>query len=108
MSNESNVIELARFRILEGAERLLVSERPRMVEALHRRFPGCLAAYLTREDDGGWLDVIVWRSRAEAEEAARMITTIPECAAWFGHISESGGIRHVEVVDAWSATGAGS
>ncbi|WP_425086278.1 antibiotic biosynthesis monooxygenase [Streptomyces hainanensis] len=108
MSNESNVIELARFRILDGAERLLVSERPRMIEALHRRFPGCLGAYLTKEDDGSWLDVIVWRSREEADEAARMITTIPECAAWFGHISESGGIRHVEVVDAWVPGRAGS
>ncbi|GAB2880087.1 hypothetical protein GCM10022245_14030 [Streptomyces mayteni] len=102
------MIELARFRILDGAERLLVSERPRMIEALHRTFPGCLAAYLTKEDDGSWLDVIVWRSREEAEEAARMITTIPECAAWFGHISESGGIRHVAVIDAWAAGRGGS
>ncbi len=69
-----------------------------MVEALHRRFPACLAAYLTREDDGAWLDVILWHSRAEAEEAARLIDSAPECASWFRHIAESGGLRHVEVV----------
>lgn len=59
-----------------------MAERPAMVEALRRRFPGCLAAYLSR-DDGGWLDVVLWRSRAQ-------------CAAWFRHIAASGGLRHVE------------
>jgi quinol monooxygenase YgiN len=94
-------IELARFKVDDSAVEQLVAERPAMVEAMRRRFPGCLAAYLTREDDGGWLDVVVWRSRAEAEEAARSIDSVPECAAWFRHISASQGLRHVEVVDAW-------
>jgi hypothetical protein len=95
------VIELARFRVAEGSEARLVEERPAMLEALRRRFPGCLAAYLTREDDGAWLDVLVWRSRAEAETAASEVATVPECAAWFRHITESGGLRHTEVVSAW-------
>ena len=96
-------IELARFRVDDSAVAQLVAQRPAMVEAMRRRFPACLAAYLTREDDGGWLDVVLWRSRAEAEEAAREINSVPECAAWFRHISESNGLRHVEVVDAWAA-----
>lgn len=99
-------IELARFRIHEGAEAQLLAERPAMVDGLRRRFPGCLAAYLTREDDGGWLDVVLWRSRAEAEEAAQAVNSVPECAAWFRHIAESGGLRHVEVMAAWAADGA--
>ncbi|QKV76196.1 antibiotic biosynthesis monooxygenase [Amycolatopsis sp. Hca4] len=98
-------IELARFKVAEGAVAQLVAERPAMVEAMRRRFPGCLAAYLTREDDGGWLDIVLWRSRAEAEEAARLIDTVPECAAWFRHIAESAGLRHVEVVDHWPEPG---
>jgi hypothetical protein len=97
-------MELARFRIHDGPGRL-VAARPAMVEALRRRFPGCLAAYLTKEDDGGWLDLLLWRSRAEAEEAAQEVNSVPECAAWFAHISESGGLRHVEVVSAWTANG---
>jgi hypothetical protein len=95
-------IELARFRIRDGAEERLLAERPAMVAALRRRFPACLAAYLTKEDDGGWLDVVLWRSRAEAEEAAREVGSVPECAAWFRHITESGGLRHVEVMSAWT------
>ncbi|WP_236809255.1 antibiotic biosynthesis monooxygenase [Amycolatopsis albispora] len=66
-------MELAQFKIHEGAEAQLVAERPAMVAALRRRFPGCVAAYLTKEDDGSWLDVVLWRSRAEAEEAARTV-----------------------------------
>lgn len=98
-------IELARFKVGDSAVAQLLAERPAMVEAMRRRFPGCLAAYLTREDDGGWLDVVLWRSRAEAEEAARLIDSVPECAAWFRHITESAGLRHVEVVDHWPALG---
>lgn len=93
------VIELARFTIHEGAEDKLLAERPAMIEALRRRFPACLAAFLTKEDDGGWLDVLVWRGREEAEEAAKLVDTVPECREWFRHIAESGGLRHVEVKD---------
>ncbi|MEV0840869.1 antibiotic biosynthesis monooxygenase [Actinocatenispora sera] len=95
------VIELAAFRVAAGAEERLVAERPAMLAALRARFPACLAAYLTRENDGSFLDVIVWRDRAAAEEAARLVHKVPECAAWFTHIASSGGLRHVEVVDAW-------
>jgi hypothetical protein len=106
MSNAAMTIELARFKILECAECQLLAEGPAMVEAMQRRFPGCHAAYLSREDDGWWLDVVFWRSRAEAQEAAQAINSVPECAAWFRHIAESGGLRHVEVVSAWAAHGA--
>jgi hypothetical protein len=104
MSDATKVIELVHFRIHEGAEETMLAERPGMINALRGRFPGCLAAYLTKEDDdGGWLDVLLWRSRADAEEAAREITSVPECAEWFRHIEETPGPRHVEVKAAWSA-----
>jgi hypothetical protein len=70
-----------------------------MVTALRRAFPGALAAWLTRQDDGSWLDVVLWRSRDEAEDAAARIDEVPEARAWFRHIAESRGLRHVEVVD---------
>ncbi len=98
-------IELARFTVDDDAVTQLVAERSAMVQALRERFPGCLAAYLTREDDGSWLDVVLWRSRAEAEEAARLVNSVPACAAWFRHIAKSSGLRHVEVVAAWPAAG---
>jgi hypothetical protein len=97
-------LELARFTVHADSEARLVADRPAMIDALARRFPGCVAAYLTRHDDGSWLDVILWRSREEADEAARLITSVPECAAWFRYIADSQGLQHVEVVESWSRT----
>ena len=77
----------------------LLRDRPEMIGALKRAFPGALAAWLTREDDGTWLDIILWRSREEAEAAARSIEQVPEARRWFGHIAESRGLRHLDVAD---------
>ena len=89
--------ELAAFTVREGAEPALLAERPEMLAALRRAFPAALAAWLTKQDDGSWLDVILWRSRQEAEEAARRIDQVPEAMRWFRHIAESKGLRHAEV-----------
>ena len=68
-----------------------------MINALRRAFPAALAAWLTKQDDGSWLDVILWRSREAAEDAARRVNDLPEARSWFRHIAESRGLRHVEV-----------
>ena len=90
-------LELAAFTIRNGAEPALLAERPGMLTALQQTFPGALAAWLTRQDDGSWLDIVLWRSREEAEDAARRIHDVPEAEHWFRHIAESKGQRHVEV-----------
>jgi hypothetical protein len=90
-------LELAAFTVREGAEPALLAERPEMLAALRQAFPAVLAAWLTKQDDGSWLDVILWRSRQEAEEAARRVHRVPEVERWFRHIAESKGLRHVEV-----------
>ena len=90
--------ELAHFTVRDGEEEALLAERPAMVRALQEAFPGALAAWLTKQDDGSWLDVILWRRREEARDAAERIASVPEARAWFRHISESHGLRHAEVV----------
>jgi hypothetical protein len=90
--------ELAHFVVREGDEEALLEERPAMVRALREAFPDALAAWLTRQDDESWLDVILWQSREAAEEAARRINEVPEARSWFRHIAASRGLRHVEVV----------
>ncbi|MCW2143187.1 antibiotic biosynthesis monooxygenase [Actinoplanes cyaneus] len=94
-------MELASFRIHDGAEEAFLAERPAMLAALRRAYPACLAAYLVKQEDGSWTDVVLWRSHAEALESARTIMEVPECAAWFRHISASLGMRHAQVADAW-------
>jgi hypothetical protein len=94
-------IEIARFRVNEPSVAALLAERPAMIDALKRRFPSLRHAYLARDDDGTWLDMILWSSREEALNAAANVHSIPECANWFRHISESLGLRHVEVAHAF-------
>ena len=91
-------LELARFTVREGEEAALLAERLAMVRALDRAFPGARAAWLTREDDGSWLDVILWSSREAADDAAQRIAELPEARSWFRHIAESHGVRHAEVM----------
>jgi hypothetical protein len=90
--------ELAHFTVREGEEEALIAERAEMVRALRRAFPAARSAWLTRQDDGTWLDIVLWSSREAAEEAARRVDELPEARAWFRHIAESHGLRHVEVV----------
>jgi hypothetical protein len=89
--------ELAHFTVRDGQEETLLAERPAMVRALRDAFPGALAAWLTKQDDGSWLDVVLWRSGEEARDAAERIDSIPEAHSWFQHVGESHGLRHVEV-----------
>jgi hypothetical protein len=91
--------ELAHFSVRDGDEDALIAERPAMVSALREAFPGALAAWLAKQDDGTWLDVILWRSREEARDAAARIDGVAEARRWFRHIGESHGLRHAEVVD---------
>src|SRR5207247_5682746 len=44
--------ELATFTAREGEEASLVAERPQMIAALGRAFPGLLGAWLAKRDDG--------------------------------------------------------
>jgi hypothetical protein len=90
--------ELAHFHVRDEDEAAFLAERPEMIRALQQAFPGALAAWLTKQDDGSWLDVILWRSRKEAEDAAGRVDEVPEAKAWFHHISQSEGVCHVEVV----------
>jgi hypothetical protein len=90
--------ELAHFVVSEGDEEALLAERPAMVRALKEAFPEAVAAWLTKQDDGSWLDVVLWQSREAAEEAARRIDEVEEARSWFRHIEKSHGLRHVEVV----------
>jgi hypothetical protein len=94
----TQVIEHASFTVLDGHEQALLNERQMMIGALRRAFPGLVSAWLTRREDGSWLDVILWENREAAEYSAEHVTEIPEAVAWFAHIDKSQGIEHLEVL----------
>ena len=89
--------ELATFIVRDGEEDALLAERPQMIAALAAAFPGVLGSWLTKRADGSWIDVILWRSREEAEQAAEYANGVPEAKAWFRHIEKSAGLQHLEV-----------
>ncbi len=94
------VFEHAAFTVRDGHEQALLDERPAMIAALRRAFPGLVSSWLTRRADGTWLDVILWRSLEDAEYSARHVTAVPEAVAWFGHIGEARGIEHLAILSA--------
>jgi hypothetical protein len=89
--------EFATFTVRDADEAALLAERPAMIAALRDAFPGLLAAWLTKRDDGSWLDVILWSTREEAEAAAEHVNEVPEAKAWFRHIAAPGGLQHADV-----------
>lgn len=90
-------LEIARFRVHEGAEDQMLTERPAMVEAIRRHFPAHRDAYLCKLDDGTWVDVVVWENRAEAEAAAEGVYAHPELASWFRHTKDVLGFEYAEI-----------
>jgi hypothetical protein len=90
-------IEIARFTVNDGAEEAMLAERPAMVEAVRRAYPSHRDAYLTKLEDGSWMDVVVWGDRREALEAAEGFYEHPEIARWFRHVDELTGFEYGDI-----------
>ena len=72
--------------IPDGADLKLalpIAERAEMLRALRRAFPAVRAAWLTKQDDGSWLDVVLWRGLEEARDAADRVGSGPKRARGF-------------------------
>ncbi len=91
-------IELARFTVPPADEDAVVAGHPAVVAALAAAAPGLRRAYLTREDGGRWLHVLVWDSRERADAAAAIAPGLPACAPWFGMLTEPE-MHHADVID---------
>jgi hypothetical protein len=90
----SYVYEVVRSRVRAGAEEEMLRLRPRMIAAVQERFPDLVDARLIQMDDGSWMDVVRWRSREAAEQAAAAMPEIPEAAAMMGLIEEIVAFEH--------------
>jgi hypothetical protein len=90
-------MELARFTVDPADVEAMLAARPAMVAALRERYEGFVSLRLVRLDEWTWLDVVEWRTRAEADSAARTVGEIPECAAAFAQIKEVTAMEHGEI-----------
>jgi hypothetical protein len=76
------VIEIVRSAIAPDREAEVLASRPHAMARFRESFPALRSATLARFDDGTWVDLLIWDSRADAQEAARRAAEIPELAAF--------------------------
>jgi Antibiotic biosynthesis monooxygenase len=91
-------LEVVRFRAKQGSETALIEDRPAMVADVRGRHPGLIRAELSMLDDGSYLDVLRWRSRAEADAANADAENIPGFATWVRHVEEVLSLEAGEIV----------
>src|SRR5688572_30726349 len=84
----TKVIEVVRSSVPDERVDEMLARRPAAMARFQEEFPGLLSATLGRLEDGSWIDVIVWRSREEAEEASRRYAEIPELASFMALVGE--------------------
>ena len=64
-------VELVTFKLNEGADEAAFLQAADAVMADIRQLPGYVRRELLKGDDGQWIDVVHWRSRADALAAGR-------------------------------------
>jgi heme-degrading monooxygenase HmoA len=79
--------EIVHARVRDGVEEEMLSRRPLLEAAVRERLPGLLDIRLVRLDDGTYLDVLRWESRA-ADAATDQYAAIPEAAEIHGFVEE--------------------
>lgn len=78
-------IEIARIVLAPGkTEADLISASDRFQEQFLRSQPGFLRRELARLDDTTYVDIVHWRSHADAEAVGELVTTSEACQLYFG------------------------
>jgi hypothetical protein len=95
--SETHAAEIVHFTVLPGEEAALVAERDAMIAAVRAAHPGLVRAQLVNLGEGRWMDVVTWRSLADAHAAAADFPNIPSAAAWAAHIGRVDSMTHGSV-----------
>ena|ERR671925_68178 len=80
--------EIVHSRIRDGVEGEMPGRRAALEAAVRERLPGLLDIRLVRLDDGTYLDVLRWESRAAADAATDQYASIPEAGEIHGFVDE--------------------
>jgi len=91
-------IDVARYRSADPD--LLVEHHRTMAAALAKAAPGFVSAQLARLEDGTWLDLVTWESRAAAEAGIAAEPSIPEFVEFVQHVGDIVWSATAEVVSA--------
>jgi heme-degrading monooxygenase HmoA len=85
----SPTLELVQFRLKPGVSEAAFLEAVFQTQAAIARLPGFLRREVLKNDEGLWVDVVHWQSKAEALAAAEAFAAMPEVAVFAGMIDET-------------------
>lgn len=97
MTPHAPTLEIVHLSVNPGEEAAFLAGRDAMIAAVRLAHPGLQHAQLVDLGDGRWMDLVRWRSRAEAEAAAADFPNIAEAGAWAAHIAEVTSMTHGHV-----------
>ena len=101
-TQDGKVLELVVFTLRAGASREELLGTVDAVSSWIAAQPGFVSRSLVEDREGGrWIDVVWWRSMAEAQDAGARAMSSASCAPMFGLIDmESTVMVHGELVHA--------
>ena len=96
---DSKVLELVLFELKPEVEEDVFLNHSLAVSSWAETQPGFLSRDLTKAEDGRWVDVVWWRSMADAKQAAEAAMSSDACSPMFSAIAE----KSVQMIHATSA-----
>jgi heme-degrading monooxygenase HmoA len=70
--------DVVHAKVRDGAEEEMLRRRPALEAGVREKLPGLIDIRLIRLDDGTYLDLLRWESRAAADAAIEKFAEIPE------------------------------
>jgi heme-degrading monooxygenase HmoA len=70
--------DVVHAKVRDGAEEEMLRRRPALEAGVREQLPGLIDIRLIRLDDGTYLDLLRWESRAAADAAIEKFAEIPE------------------------------
>jgi len=88
--DQALIIEWAPFTLRNGAseQRLMEASESLQRDFLDRQ-EGFLRRDLLKAEDGSWVDLVFWRSRADMDAAMKRVTESPVCHTYFSLMNEA-------------------
>jgi hypothetical protein len=100
---ESVAVELVHFKIARGVDEETFLKASDNVQAFLNRSRGFVHRELVRTPDGlNWVDIVKWRSRADADQSAKVAAKDPNWMTFLGLIDKSSmKTHHMELTRAY-------
>lgn len=99
--NDAKVKELVIYKTKPGVDLAVFKRAAKAAELFLGRQPGYLGRELLHvEESGQWIDLVHWKDKASAKDAATAAMSAPECGEFFSMIAhETAQMLHAERVE---------